>query len=191
MSSPPDGPSSNPSSKPPIESPGQSTDPVIVESHRNTEDRDAMDTMDENEAPVNQTNGVSRNIDGEQYSKTFTNDNIPPAISPIVSPEKDKQIKIELLFCAPNEFTAIKQSKRHFNDLKPLGLNPDDKSPYHFLFTNSMNLEESDIYNVKKNLNKLNKKVSLIAMKDKSNSAEFHYPDQPLHCQVCQNLHSS
>ena len=94
MSSPPDGPSSNPSSKPPIESPGQSTDPVIVESHLNTEDRDAMDTMDENEAPVNQTNGVSRNIDGEQYSKTFTNDNIPPAISPIVSPEKDKQIKI-------------------------------------------------------------------------------------------------
>ena len=41
-----------------------------------------------------------------------------------------------------------------------------------------MILEESDISNVKRNINKLNKKVKLIAMKVKSNSTEYHHPEQ-------------
>ena len=84
MSSLPENPSSDPPSKSPVESCGQSTASVIMESQHNTKDCEAMDTASMIESPFNQMND-------------FSSDD-----------ENDEDNQIQFLFCVPDESTAKK-----------------------------------------------------------------------------------
>mgnify|MGYP003331458137 CR=1 FL=1 len=93
------------------------------------EECDVMDTMDELIEV-----GIPSDIDSDVNSKMSIIRKIPPAVSPIVSPEKDKPIELQFLYCAPHVSAATKQAKRFFSNSKYLGSHPKDNSTYHFLF---------------------------------------------------------
>ena len=154
----------------------------------------------ESASPVKEppNTGKSEAMDATEDIRRF---DPPPAISPINTPEKiatsisEEEIQIKFLFCAANKSTAINQSE--LKNLRLLGLLPDDEkfddSPYHFLFSNSLNLRDKaveTINRIKNDLNKLSKKTTLVAFIVKSESDSIKYfPDQPHHCQTCQNHH--
>ena len=122
--SPPDAPSpnSNSSSDSPIDSPKESPVTVTVESPPIAKDTETMETADEL---------VEDDIADPETRQTrihsVANINVPPALSPITSPEKatiKTTVPPEMIisFCAPDGASAINQSKRISSQLKPLGV---------------------------------------------------------------------
>ena len=155
---------------------------MTEEDLSNTENSDAMDTLEEAiRVPViSQTRNLPESNDGLTDDTTGKDDVTPP------SPERNNESieEIQMYFCASDEAEAKKLSERNFPRLQYLGLHPRIK--FHHLF--SIHPVSSDVPLLKKDLNKLNKKVNLISLRVNS-ERKTYYPDQQNHCQECRSCH--
>ena len=130
--------------------------------------------------PENNTRKIS------QISEIAKKLDIPPAISPLNSPDKvtekpladDEDIAI-LKFCAINENEATKLSKRFFPQSQFMQVSK--KNANHFLFKSDVKID--DIPHIIESMNK----TKMLLFKVTSNKKPFT-PDQPHHCHQCQEL---
>ena len=137
-----------------------------------------MDVDLQPSSPVNNTRKNS------QISEIANKLKIPPAISPLNSPDKvfEKPLKEDedialLSFCATNEIEATKLSKQFFPQSRFMQVSK--KNPNHFFFQSDINL--SDNPHVTDSINKI--RMVLFKVNEKT-----YTPDLPHHCRECQVL---
>ena len=121
-----------------------------------------------------------------QISEIAKKLDIPPAISPLNSPDKvtekpladDEDIAI-LKFCAINENEATKLSKRFFPQSQFMQVSKNNSN--HFLFKSDVSIH--DIPHIIESMNK----TKMILFKVTSDKKTYT-PDLPHHCHLCQEL---
>ena len=142
--------------------------------------------------PKQSENSLKQNENPPKLSQNHPKlSEIPPIISPINSPIKrplkiPKQ-KIHVLICAADQSKAIGVSKKFLLGSQYVGPHPRNKK-HHFLF--SFPIHDVDLTNIKNDLNKLNKKFSVIMLQVVSENQNY-CPDHQNHCLECQNDHNS
>ena len=116
--------------------------------------------------------------------ETSGNDS-PPLSSQIKSPENN-QIKeeIQMLFCGSDEGLVKHLCRRNFPNSQYNGQHKRIK--YHHLF--SIHPTPAEVSRIKKDLNKLNKKINLISLQIISENKTY-FPDKQHHCQGCRVSH--
>ena len=108
---------------------------------------------------------------------------IPPAISPLNSPLRNKSTEVRILLCASNQAAALKMSK-NFSEAKLLGLHSSNKR-HHFYF--STKLPTENLPSLKENANSLSDLILFHVVSEKKN----YSPEEPLHCQACRRHHKN
>jgi len=150
---------------------------VIDEQPTNTENTDAMDTLEEtvNVPVINQTRNTTETNLGTSDSTVTMED------EPL---QRNAKEEIQLLFCSSDEATAKQLSNHNFPKSKYLGPHPKIKN-HHFF---SIHPTSADVPYLKKDLNYLNKKVNLITLRVLSENKNY-FPDQQNHCLECRANH--
>ena len=153
----------------------ESATPVIEEDSTIAENSDAMDTQEETvRVPVIQARNTPETIDGTNSTATLKDETLDKNDDPPLPLEE-----IKLLFCASDEAEAKLLSQRNFPRSKYIGKH---KIKNHHIF--SIHPTSKDVPFLKKDLNKLNNKVNLIALQVISENKNY-YPDKQHHCQEC------
>ena len=152
-----------------------------------SEEKEVMDTAEENVPTENKTRNNSNQKNTDNDSAHHLTKNLPPPISPLNTPQKNGNLEeIHLCFCAPTEEEATKLSKQ-VPQTTFVGPNPYNK--HHFYF--SLNLGHQSFQNMKEAIIKDEIKwenFNVIAI-DLCSERKTLYPKNKNHCQDCRKSH--